>query len=198
MKRRSFLLGFLAFSFIHSPSAAQPQEDEFARLSGEARKVANQLLSQIRGELLKEMEQGGPLRSVIVCKYSVPEITSALSRKSGMRVSRVSLRSRNPALGWPDAWEQKALIEFDKRVAKGEQAENLEFAEIVTEPQGRFFRYMKAIPMMPMCGTCHGPQDSLSEAIKAQISSEYPYDKGTGYAPGQVRGGVTVKRALPR
>jgi hypothetical protein len=32
--------------------------------------------------------------------------------------------------------------------------------------------------------------------MKAQIAGEYPHDKATGYAVGQVRGAVTVKRPL--
>jgi len=190
------LFGLFAALLVQGAPAQTPHDDEFKDMTEEARKVANQLLAQIRGELLKEMEHGGPLRSVIVCKYSVPEITSGLSRKSGMRVSRVTLKARNPSLGWPDTWEQKVLTEFDKRAARGEKAENLEFAEVVSEPQGRFLRYMKAIPTVPMCLTCHGPAESLTDAIKAQIASEYPFDKAVGYSVGQVRGGVTVKRPL--
>lgn len=177
------------------PAAAQLDEDS-RRNAEEVRKVATQLLAQIRGEVTKEMEQGGPLRSVIVCKYSVPEITSSLSRKTGMRVSRVTLKARNPALASPDPWEQRVLMDFDRRAAKGEKAENLEYSEIVAEPQGRFLRYMKAIPVAPVCMTCHGPGDTLTDAIKAQIATEYPHDKATGYSVGQVRGAVTVKRAL--
>jgi len=190
------LFGLFAAFLFQGASAQSPHDEDFKNMTEDARKVANQLLAQIRGELLKEMEHGGPLRSVIVCKYSVPEITSGLSRKSGMRVSRVTLKARNPSLGWPDPWEQKVLTEFDRRAAKGEKADNLEFSEVVSEPQGKFLRYMKAIPVVPMCLTCHGPAESLTDAIKAQIASEYPFDKATGYSAGQVGGGVTVKRPL--
>lgn len=190
-----FLLSLMTALMVRG-AAAQAPDDEFKRHTEDARRVANQLLAQIRGELLKEMEHGGPLRSVIVCKYSVPEITSTLSRKTGVRVSRVTLKARNPALAAPDPWEQRVLMDFDRRAAAGEKAESLEFSEIVSEPQGRFLRYMKAIPVAPVCMTCHGPTESLTDAIKAQLASEYPHDKAIGYAAGQVRGGVTVKRAL--
>jgi hypothetical protein len=178
------------------PAMADNQDEELKRHTEDVRKVAAQLLAQIRGEVTKEMEQGGPLRSVIVCKYSVPEITSSLSRKSGMRVSRVTLKARNPALAAPDPWEQRVLMDFDKRVTKGEKADTLEFSEVVAEPQGRFLRYMKAIPVAPVCTTCHGAAETLTDAIKAQLATEYPHDKATGYSVGQVRGAVTVKRAL--
>lgn len=171
-------------------------EEPLKKMADESRTIANQLLEQVRGELRREIDASGPLRGVIVCKYSVPEIASSVSRKYGMRVTRVSLRPRNPSLGFPDAWEQKVLADFDQRVAKGEKADGLEYAEIVSEPAGKFFRYVKAIPVLPICLTCHGPSESLSEAMKAQLGSEYPHDRATGYAVGQVRGAVTVKRPL--
>lgn len=160
----------------------------------EARRTASLLLGHIRAELMREMERTGPIRSIVVCKYSVPEMTSALSRQTGMRVTRVSLRPRNRALGDADAWEQQALLDFERRVAKGEKAESLEVSEVVAEPVGRFFRYMKAIPMGQPCLACHGPAAQLSEGVRAQLATEYPHDRALNFELGQVRGGVSVKR----
>jgi hypothetical protein len=184
----------IVLALVGGGSAAQ--DDEVRRLTEESRKIAVQLTQQVRGELVKEMEHSGPLRSVIVCKYSVPEISSSLSRLTGTRVSRVSLRPRNPLLGGPDAWEQKVLQDFEKRTARGEKADALEHAEVVAEPSGRYFRYMKAIPVAAPCLACHGPLEQISEGVKGQLNNEYPYDKAVGYSIGQVRGAVTVKRPL--
>jgi hypothetical protein len=171
-------------------------QDDARRMTEEARRVSIRLLDQIRGELTKEMERSGPLRSIIVCKYSAPELTSAASRQAGYRVTRVSLRPRNPALGTPDAWEQQAMLDFEKRLARGDKVETFEHVEVVTEPMGRFFRYIKAIPMGQPCLTCHGPNENISEALKAQIGVEYPNDKAVDFKPGQVRGAITIKRQL--
>ena len=70
----------------------------------------------------------------------------------------------------PDAWEQKVLLDFEKRVSKGEKIEGLEYHELVEEPAGRYFRYMKAIAMMQACMACHGPQNQLSEGVRAQLA----------------------------
>ena len=173
-------------------AGASPEDTK--RFVEESRKASTQVLQQIRGELIKEMENSGPLRAIIVCKYTAPEITSGVSRKTGWRVSRVSLKARNPALGAPDAWEQKTLMEFDQRLNRGEKADTIEHHEYVTEPTGRFFRYMRAIPTHQECLACHGT--SLTEAVKAQLAHEYPGDKATGYSTGQLRGALTVKRPL--
>jgi hypothetical protein len=175
-------------------SAQEPADAR--RLAEETRKVANDLVAQVRGELTKELEFSGPLRAVIVCKYTVPEISSAISRKTGWRVTRVALRPRNPALGTPDAWEQKALLDFERRAEKGEKPETLELGEVVTEPGGRYYRYMKALPLGPLCVACHGAPDKLTPNVRALLEAEYPHDRATGYAVGQIRGAVTIKRPL--
>lgn len=162
----------------------------------EARKASSELVTGVRSELLKAIDASGPLRAIVVCKYTVPEIASALSRKYGARVTRVSLTPRNPSLGWGDAWEQKVLMDFDERVARGEKAEALEHAEVVVEPAGRYLRYMKALPMQAPCMHCHGPAEQISEPIRQQLAHDYPHDKATGLALGRVRGAVTFKKPL--
>ena len=177
------------------PVAATPEEPPRAALE-EARKASTELVAGVRGELLKAIEASGPLRAIVVCKYTVPEISSAISRKYGARVTRVSLAPRNPALGWGDAWEQKVLMGFDERVAKGEKADAMEQWEVVNEPSGRYLRYMRALPMQAACMHCHGPADQISESIRAQLAHEYPHDKALGVALGRVRGAVTYKKPL--
>ena len=181
---------------LASAAAAGQEGAEARRLAEETRKVAGDLVAKIRGELTKELEFSGPLRGLIVCKYTVPEISSAMSRKTGWRVTRVALRPRNPALGSADAWEQKVLLDFERRAERGENAEVLEHGEVVVEPGGRFYRYMKALPLGPLCVSCHGAPERLTPNLKALLEAEYPHDRATGYAVGQVRGAVTIKRPL--
>jgi hypothetical protein len=191
------LVLLLALPLARQPAAAQPGEELPKAQLEEARRASTELLMQVRGELVRAIDQSGPLRAIVVCKYTVPEISSAVSRKYGARVTRVSLKPRNPALGGADAWEQSALLSFDQRVAKGEKPEALEHAELVTEPAGRFIRYARALPLVPLCAGCHGPADQISEAVRAQLGTEYPFDRAIGTAVGQVRGAVTYKKPAP-
>jgi hypothetical protein len=66
----------------------------------------------------------------------------------------------------------------------------------VTEPQGRYFRYMKAIAVQPLCLTCHGSPDSIPDLVKARLADHYPHDRATGYALGQIRGAVSIKQSM--
>ena len=176
------------------PAVAAAQSTD--QLTTDSRKVAGSLLQQLGAKLRATLEEKGPEAAVPVCRQFAPELAGQLSRETGWRVARVSLRTRNPLLGTPDPWEQKALAEFDRRAAAGEKPDTLEFAEVVEEPAGRYFRYLKAIPVGPLCVTCHGPKDQMAPFMVDEIEKQYPHDRATGYTPGQVRGGVTVKRRL--
>jgi hypothetical protein len=162
----------------------------------EARKASSELVNSVASELVKAIDASGPLRAIVVCKYTVPEIASAISRKYGARVTRVSLTPRNPSLAWPDVWEQKALMSFDQRLAQGEKADSLEIAEVTTEPSGKFLRYMKAMPMQAICVHCHGTPDQITESIRNGLMHDYPHDKGVGVLVGKLRGAVTFKKPL--
>ena len=186
----------IAFLVVMALSGSVLAEENLQLLIEEARKASTQIVTQIRGEVVKELERTGPLRAVIVCKYSAPEITSAISRQTGMRVTRVALKVRNRALGEADPWEQKAILNFEKKLTNGEKVEGMEFGEIVTEPAGKVFRYAKAIPVGEPCLECHGPHAGLSDAVKMQLANEYPFDKAVGFKKGQIRGAVSVKKSL--
>jgi hypothetical protein len=161
-----------------------------------ARTLAGQLLQPLGATLKAELAASGPEGAIGVCKLVAPEIAGNLSRQSGSKVARVSLRTRNPMLGTPDAWEQAVLADFDRKAAAGDKPEALERAEFVDEPAGRFFRYMKAIPVQPMCLACHGAVENIPEGVRQKLALDYPKDRATGYAPGQIRGAVSVKKPL--
>ncbi len=165
-----------------------------AQIEDDARLAVNQLLQQVAGELMREYAMSGTLRSLEVCKYTATEVSSKISKRFGAQVRRVSLKVRNPALGTPDAWEQTQLKAFERRAADGENPAKLEVAAFVNEPAGRYYRFMKAIPVSELCLNCHGPKDTLTAAAIAQIEAEYPFDRATGYAVGDIRGAVSYKK----
>lgn len=186
----------LAASVVACP-ASFAADTPPAKMVEESRAAAAQLMQRVGGQLRKELEFSGPLRSIMVCKYVSQEAAAELSRKNGWRVSRVSLKPRNPLTGVPDVWEQQTLVEFEKRLASGEKPETLERAEVVDEPHGRYFRYAKALPVSQICLECHGPAEQMPAAVRLRLMSEYPHDQATGYSVGQLRGAVSIKRLLP-
>jgi hypothetical protein len=185
----------ISTTLLLAVSALPTLADDMAQFQEESRKIIKEFASQLGGELQKEMKENGPVAATKVCRNVAPAIASEVSRKNGWNVGRKSLKTRNAALGMPDAWEQKVLADFEKRMEK-ENPANMEFAEVVTEPQGKFFRYMKAIPVQDVCLKCHGSDDTVAPNVKDALKAEYPHDKATGYTLGQIRGGFSIKRPL--
>ena len=168
-----------------------------SELLSSSRQAVTELTQQLAVQLKAELAKGGPEAAIGVCRDVAPEIAGRLSRARGWRVARVSLKTRNPLLGTPDAWEQAVLADFDWRAASGEKPETLEYAEVVQEPAGRYYRYMMAIPVQPLCLACHGNGEAIAPGVAAGLRADYPHDRATGYAVGQIRGAVTIKQPLP-
>ncbi len=191
--KKALLVCSLVFAVAASRASAA---DDLEKFKEDSRTTVKELMTQLGGAMQKEMTANGPAAAIRVCKDLAPSITSDISRKTGQRVTRVSLKTRNPLLGSPDAWEQKVLADFVARAEK-ENPAALEFAEITTEPQGKFMRYMKAIPMQDVCLKCHGTTGTIAPQVKEQLTAAYPNDKATGYtAAGQIRGAFSIKKAV--
>ena len=191
MKNTAFVLALSAAMGLPAVSQAESEQDSAL---AEARALVSQLARELGGALKKEMAASGPEGAIGVCRQMAPEIAGNLSRQSGAKVARVSLRTRNPMLGQPDAFEQSILAEFDRRAAAGEKPEALEHVEVVSEPAGRYLRYMKAIPVQPLCLACHGTPETIPDSVRQKLATEYPKDHAVGYSPGQIRGAFTVKK----
>ena len=158
----------------------------------EARKVATMLPPKLIVALQDEIKKSGPEGAIPVCKDMAPKMAGEISQQTGWKIKRVSLKARNDARAIPDAWEKAALEDFDKRAAAGESPAKLEKGERI----GNEYRFVKALPVQPLCLSCHGPADQLSPAIKAALGQNYPNDRAIGYSEGQIRGVISVRKAL--
>jgi hypothetical protein len=159
-------------------------------LIGEARKVATMMPPKLLSALQEEIGRSGPEGAIPVCKDMAPKMAGEISQQTGWKIKRVSLKARNDARAIPDAWEKAALEDFDKRAAAGEPPAQLEKGEKV----GNEYRYVKALPVQPLCLSCHGPADLLSPAVKTALGQNYPNDRATGYSVGQIRGAISVRK----
>lgn len=184
----------ITFSTLLALTVTTACADELGQYSIDAHTVAMPFLKQLGEVNKKAISEGGPESAIQVCRDIAPKMTSDISRQTGWKLTRVSLKVRNPLLGTPDAWEQKQLQAFAARASQGEKPETMEASEIVQEPAGKSFRFMKAISIQPGCLSCHGEQ--IPESVKAKLNADYPHDQATGYTVGQIRGAVSIKRPL--
>lgn len=191
MKHSKFTLAALPLILL-AGCASTP---DTTALNDEARKTAGGLIQTLGGELKAAMTAGGPAQAIGVCKERAPKIAAEAAARTGMQIKRVSLKNRNPK-GVPDAWETEALAGLEKRLAAGEKPETLDTHSVVNTPDGKVFRYAKALVMQPVCVNCHGAAENLSPEVKAKLTAEYPDDKATGYTPGMIRGVLSIKKTL--
>ena len=186
----------IAACLIVPPAAAEHTAAQKQAMKKEAQQVTKELVSKLGAALKQALSESGPEDAISVCRDTAPMLANSLSRRTGWKVSRVSLQARNPLIGQPDAWEQEILQRFDYEAAGGAIAAKLYVAEIVTEPQAEYFRFMKALPVKPLCLTCHGTERTIPASVQVRLAQEYPNDAATGYSAGQIRGAVSIKRKL--
>ena len=182
------LLGFSVFS-------AQAQDDELLKQS---RNLSLSMLKELGGKLQSAMAEGGAINAISVCNLQAPAIANRVSNENQVNVSRVGTRTRNPIMGVPNAWQAKALAQFEAGLARGDKPADMEFSETDTKPDGgKEFHYAKPILMQPMCLSCHGNSQQISSEVNAKLSEIYPNDKAINYQAGQLRGAVVLTRPTP-
>ncbi|MBK1680999.1 Tll0287-like domain-containing protein [Rhodocyclus tenuis] len=188
----------LSLACLSPPGFAQDgTPPDLAVALAETKKTALPLLPKVVGAMQAAVAAKGAAGAIPVCRVEAPTLLQAMRQQTGWEIRRVSLKTRNPATGTPDAWEVRQLADFNIRAANGEKPEQIEVSAVIDEGGGkRSLRYMKALPTAPVCLQCHGPAESLGEDLRQSLARDYPDDRALGYAAGQVRGALSVRRPL--
>jgi len=183
------LCGLLLLSALTAcqPSASEIDADA---LEKQADEWAGRFISTLQPTLQQAMRDDGPVHAITVCSEQAPQIAAALAKESGWAVTRVSLQPRNISSASPDDWERSVLQRFDQRQRAGEPGAELRAFEVLDGE----FRYMQAQLTGPLCLTCHG--QNISDDVRSALAEHYPGDLATGYAAGEIRGGISLRRAL--
>ncbi len=156
-----------------------------------ASKDATQHLArQLRSKLISSLEESGAVNSISVCNTEAFKISAELSKKYNGKVSRTSLKIRNPE-NKPDTWERNTLLEFENQKQAGTDTSQLESYKVIKNDNGKWFRYLKAIPTGDVCLMCHG--EHIAPDVEDKIKTLYPNDLATGYEVGDIRGAFTIK-----
>jgi len=178
---------------VPAANLARAEATDREKAAGE---IATTFVKELGAAMTREMNKGGPTEAIKVCAELAPEIAGRLSREHGWRVTRVGTRVRNPLLGMPDAWEQTVLAEFAARTGKGEAFMGITRSEVVAEPGGQYYRFMKPIAVQPQCLLCHGANEQIPDEIRTVLKKQYPFDAATGYKAGELRGAVSIKQPM--
>lgn len=180
---------FVVFAYASSAisgESLQNKETDTAVLEAKAQNVIEIFQKTLKGELMTAMQNGGPIAAVEICNEKAPQISEKINLEEGVIISRTSLKVRNP-LNEPDVWEKQTLEAFELRKKNGESLDVLKASKY----DGDVFTYLKPIPMMGMCATCHG--SNIAKPLYTHIQKFYPNDKAIGFKPGDIRGAFIVK-----
>lgn len=175
---------------------AQAEGGDFQQRLNQARQISDSLISELGQRLKNEMSSNGPESAIAICREVATKMVNQLSLDNGWRVTRISLKPRNAMLGIADAWEQAVLLDFEDQLKTGQGFEGLEHAEIVSEPAGTSFRYVRALETKGLCLACHGSDDQISDGVKDLLKQHYPYDKARGFSIGDLRGAISIKQSM--
>lgn len=164
---------------------------EISQRTDQSKEMVKKFATQLKGELQKAMKAGGPIQALSVCKEQAPKIAQRLSKQTGWKIHRTSLKSRATK---PDAWEKRMMLSFEQRHSDGDKFKKL-FNQDVTEVHGQAsFRYIQAIETKGMCLACHG--ENIAPEIADKIAKLYPEDNAVGFKTGDIRGAFSIIQPL--
>jgi hypothetical protein len=149
--------------------------------------------SALQTELKAAMQTGGPVAAIGVCNEKAIPITEQVSVEQGIKLTRVSLKNRNPS-NVPNEWQTAVLESFENQKTAGIDVGSIAWSETVTVDGEQEFRFMKAIPTAAICLTCHGT--NLAPEVSQVLAELYPQDRATGFSDGDIRGAFVATRNL--
>jgi len=158
------------------------------------KEVVDPMPEKLKTVLVNEISLNGAVKAIDVCSVKAPAMAKAASEKTGWEIKRVSLKNRNPK-GSADKWEKRAIRDFEQILAANSDAV-MEKGEIVSMQGKQYFRYAKGLKTAKECLLCHGKEEIISIEIKEKLKEVYPKDRATGYDINQVRGIISVTRAI--
>jgi len=190
--RKHTLASLLLLASYSIAYADMPVSSPEQNMLGDAKKLSAEFVQKLGGILKQQLESSGTESALSVCKDVAPEMSAQYSNDKRI-VKRVSLKPRNSSIGVADEWEANQLKQFDMAAAAGKPAAEIEAHAVTDEKDGRWFRYMKAIPTQAMCLQCHGGTDNIQPTVQALLKHLYPNDLAVGYKVGEIRGAISVK-----
>jgi hypothetical protein len=159
------------------------------------RATSMEFMKSLKGVLIKQIQTKGVLQAVSVCSDTAQVLTNNFGLQKGVFIRRVSLKNRNEN-NYPDDFEKMVLNKFELLKQNNELDDKTEHIETVKEGEYTYVRYLKPILIQAECLNCHGNLNDMMTDVKDLIMQKYPQDKAVGYSIGDLRGAVSVKKAL--
>jgi len=191
---KSVITTTIFFSVLFLSCADNKVEISENQVAG-MRATAMEFMKDLKGILINQIQTNGILQAVSVCSDTAQVLTNNFGVEKGVYIKRVSLKNRN-VNNAPDDFEKMILNKFALMQQNNELNGETEYAEIVDEGEFKYLRYVKPILVQAECLNCHGSENEIMPEVKQLISQAYPDDKAVGYKIGDLRGVVSLKKAI--
>ena len=189
-----FIIAAVLSLFVFPGCSEQKTEISEKQIEG-MRATSMEFMKSLKGILINQIQSKGVVQAVAVCSDTAQVLTNNFGINKGVFIRRVSLKNRNEN-NYPDEFEKKILNKFELLKQNNELNDRTEHFEIVKEDDFTYLRYLKPILVQPECLNCHGNPNDMMTDVKELIMQKYPSDKAVGYSIGDLRGVVSVKKAL--
>lgn len=191
----SYLISTLLIIFLIAGCQNRSDDVDNPELKAKLETYAVNYLSDLKSILMKNMKAGGPLQAVNVCSDTAALLTSSFSKLMGVNVKRFSLNNRNSE-NYPNQYEKEYLKYFEKLNSKKELISESYLLKTVESDGQNNVALVKPIFIEAPCLSCHGSEDQISSDVAMLINKKYPNDKAKGYKIGELRGAISVTKAL--
>jgi hypothetical protein len=192
--RLIFIVSIVLSSFFLIQCSENKHEVSENQLAG-MRTTATDFMKELKGVLIEQIQTGGVLQAVSVCSDTAQILTNEFGLSKGLFIRRVSLKNRNTN-NYPDDFEKGVLNRFQLLHQNNGLTSEAEYAEITTEDDIKYLRYLKPIVIQAECLNCHGNEFDMMPEVNKLITQKYPDDKAKGYKTGDLRGAVSIKTAI--
>lgn len=98
----------LVFAALVAGVTGSAQAQDLEALKLDTRKNALPVLPKVVAVMQETVATKGVVEAIPVCKEKAPQLLKEQSEKTGWKMSRVSLKTRNPERGTPDTWGRRA------------------------------------------------------------------------------------------
>lgn len=191
---KPLIINTIFFSLLIISCSDNKVEIDENQVSG-MRTTAIEFMQNLKDILINQIQTSGILQAVSVCSDTAQVLTNNFGVQKGVYIKRVSLKNRNVSNA-PDDFERSMLNRFALMQQNNELSSETEYAEIVEEGEFKYLRYVKPILVQAECLNCHGSENDIMPDVKELISRAYPEDKAIGYKVGDIRGIVSLKKAV--
>lgn len=190
MKKIYLLIASITLPLLFT---AQTQSDQDMRV--EFREISQIFMGDLKSVLMKNIKEGGPLQAINVCSDTAMALTDEIGKQTGVLIKRATFKPRNRN-NTPDKFEEKVLLDFQKKFEEGKLSEADEYLEIVKIDSTEYARFMKPIFVQGPCLLCHGSENTMSKEIRSLIKEKYKDDAAVDYKTGDLRGAISISKKL--